>query len=259
MDQDEKKELKSRFDEQGFVVVKDFLDRGELLELFSEVDRYIQEVVPTLSREKAFFHDPGRPETLKQLQCMDVDPFFEQYRFHPSWIGLAETLLGEPVEPITPEWFNKPPGTDHATPPHQDNYYLCYQPPQVVTLWLAIDPVNEENGCLRYLPGSHLHPLRPHSQTAVLGFSQGITDYSDKDRQQEMAVLMEPGDIVAHHGTMIHRADANGSDDRQRRAYATVFHAASCRRDSEALARYKSQLKDQHDRVNHGPLSTGQE
>lgn len=259
MDQDEKKELKSRFDEQGFVVVKDFLDRGELLELLSELDRYIQEVVPTLGREKAFFHDPGRPETLKQLQCMDGDPFFEQYRFHPAWNGLAETLLGEAVEPITPEWFNKPPGTDHATPPHQDNYYLCYQPPQVVTLWLAIDPVDEENGCLRYLPGSHLHPLRPHSQTAVLGFSQGITDYRDEDRQQEMAVLMEPGDIVAHHGTMIHRADANASDDRQRRAFATVFHAARCRKDSEAVARYQSQLKDQHDRVNHGPLSTGQE
>ena len=93
----------------------------------------------------------------------------------------------------------------------------------------------------------------------MLGFSQGITDYSDEDRQQEMAVLMEPGDIVAHHGKMIHRADANSSDDRQRRAYATVFHAASCTKDSEMLARYQAQLKVQHDRVNHGPLSTGQE
>ena len=252
-------ELKTRFDQQGFVVVRDFLDRGELLELFSELDRYIEHVVPTLSKEKAFYQDPDRPETLKQMQHMDVDPFFAEYRFHPAWNGLAETLLGEPVEPVTPEWFNKPPGTEHATPPHQDNYYLCYHPPQVVTLWLAIDPVDEGNGCLRYLPGSHLHPIRPHSPTEVLGFSQGITDYCDDDRQQEMAVTMEPGDIVAHHGKVIHRAEANQSGDRQRRAYATVFHAASCGKDSEALAHYQSQLKNQHDRINVDPSSTEEE
>jgi len=255
IDRQHNPQLKARFDEQGFVVVREFLDRGELLELFSELDRYIRDVVPTLPKEKVFFHDPERPETLKQMQYMEVDPFFEQYRFHPSWTGLAESLLGEPVEPITPEWFNKPPGTDHATPPHQDNYYLCYRPPQVITLWLALDPADEENGCLRYVRGSHQKPLRDHQSTEVLGFSQGIADYSDEDRQQEVTVAMEPGDLVAHHGNTIHRADANRSDNRQRRSYATVYHAACCDKDAEALARYQSQLVSQHERVNREPPS----
>ena len=30
------------------------------------------------------------------------------------------------------------------TPPHQDNYYFCLKPPDVVTLWVALDPVDED-------------------------------------------------------------------------------------------------------------------
>lgn len=245
--------LKATFDQQGFVIVRGFLEPDQLADLGREIDRYIRDVVPTLPKTNAFFHNPEQPETLKQLQYMDVDPFFARYQSHPRWKGLAESLLGETVEPNTPEWFNKPPGTDHPTPPHQDNYYLCYEPPLVVTLWLALDPVDEENGCLRYLPGSHRQPLRLHQLTEVLGFSQGIVDYSDEDRKQEVALVMEPGDLVAHHGQLIHRADPNRSESRQRRAYATVYHAARCEKDAETLALYQSQLKSQHERVNRGP------
>ena len=36
------------------------------------------------------------------------------------------------------------------------------------------------------------------------------------------AIVLQPGDLVAHHGETIHRADANASSDRQRRALGTV-------------------------------------
>jgi len=39
------------------------------------------------------------------------------------------------VQGDAPEWFNKPPATNHITPPHQDNYYFCLEPPNVVTIW----------------------------------------------------------------------------------------------------------------------------
>ena len=64
---------------------------------------------------------------------------------------------------------------------------------------------------------------------------------------------MEPGDLVAHHGQLIHRADPNRSENRQRRAYATVYRAARCEKDAETLALYQSQLKSQHERVNRDP------
>ncbi len=238
--------LKADFDRDGFVVVRQFLSGGELLELERELGRYIAQVVPTLADAHAFYHDRNDPGSLKQLQHMGCDPFFEAYRRNPHWRQLAARLLGEAADAQEPEWFNKPPGCDHPTPPHQDNYYFCLDPPNVATLWLALDDVDEDNGCLRYVAGSHRCGIRPHGRTEVLGFSQGITDYGSDDRNAERAVHLRVGDLVAHHGNTIHRADPNRTVDRHRRAFAMVFRGESCRRDEAAFSRYESALRLQH-------------
>ena len=242
----EVRQLKTSFDRDGFVIVRQFLDPRELADLTDQLDRYIRDVVPTLPATAAFFQDRGRPETLKQLQHMDADPYFRDYSHQPKWTALAGRLVGEPATCSSPEWFNKPPGTEHPTPPHQDNFYFCLRPSHVVTIWLAIDPIDEENGCLRYVAGSHRHGVRPHGASRVLGFSQAITDYSDEDEARAVIVQLGPGDVVAHHGETIHRAEANRSTNRQRRAFAMVFKGESCQRDAMAYARYEQALQGQH-------------
>jgi phytanoyl-CoA hydroxylase len=236
---------KPSYDEQGFVIVRGFLPPADLAELSAQLDRYIREVVPGLPDSDAFYVDRARPETLKQMQHMGHDPFFRDYTRHPRWLALARALVGEDVEAQEPEWFNKPPGTSSPTPPHQDNYYFNLTPPHVVTVWLALDPVDAENGCLRYVAGSHRRGIRPHGRSEILGFSQGIVDHGPEDREREVEVHLAPGDAVAHHGETIHRADPNRSA-RQRRAFAMVFRGLSCRRDEEAFARYRQALQAQH-------------
>jgi phytanoyl-CoA hydroxylase len=164
-------------------------------------------------------------------------------------MSLATALVGEDVRADAPEWFNKPPGSDSPTPPHQDNYYFSLVPPNVVTIWLALDDVDEENGCLRYVRGSHRRGVRPHGRSNVLGFSQGIGDYGPADREQEVAVHLRPGDAVAHHGNTIHLAGPNRSATRNRRAFAVVYKGVSCRRDEEAFARYKAALASQREQM----------
>jgi phytanoyl-CoA hydroxylase len=237
---------KLTFDRDGFVVMRSFLPNHELQHLQQNLDRYIRDVVSSLPDTEAFYENRNNPATLKQLQRMGRDPFFSAYRQNPHWVALAETLLGEPAQADEPEWFNKPPGTNHVTPPHQDNFYFCLTPPNVLTIWLALDPVDAENGCLRYVAGSHLAGFRPHSRSRILGFSQGITDYTPDDFTRERAVLLQPGDAVAHAGMTIHRADANLSTTRHRRSFALVFQGASCRRDPAAYDRYLASSRAQH-------------
>jgi phytanoyl-CoA hydroxylase len=226
--------------------VPDFLTVEELRDLTENLQRYIQVVVPTLSDSHAFYQEKGAPDTLKQLQHMgQFDPYFARYRKHQRWVAFAETLLGEQAAAKDPEWFNKPPMTMHVTPPHQDNYYFCLRPPNVLTMWLALDLIDEENGCLRYVPGSHRAGRRPHGRTSIVGFSQGITDYGVADQQSEIAIRLHPGDLVCHHGELIHRADANFSPVRSRRAFAMVAEGASCRRDEVAFRRYQAAVRDQ--------------
>jgi phytanoyl-CoA hydroxylase len=241
--------LKTDFDRDGFVIVRNFLPTDELNELQQHLSRYVSDVVPTLPPSEAFYDDRSRPATLKQLQRMDRDPLFDAYKRSHRWTELAEALLGEPATADPPEWFNKPPGTNHVTPPHQDNFYFCLTPPSVLTIWLALDPVDAENGCLRYVAGSHLHGFRPHAKSKILGFSQGITNYTADDFTREQAILLQPGDAVAHHGMTIHRADANHSATRHRRSFALVFKGASTIRDQEAYERYLNSARSQQEEL----------
>lgn len=237
---------KQQYDRDGFVVVRQLIGASEFGELRENLDRYIRDVVPTLPDGDAFYDDRSKPETLKQMQRMGHDAYFLEYATHGKWKALAEALVGESASCDQPEWFNKPPGTNHVTPPHQDNYYFCLKPPHVLTIWMAIDPVDAENGCLRYVTGSHLRGIRPHSRSKILGFSQGISDYTAEDFTREVAVPLQPGDVVAHHGNTIHRADANLSRVRSRRSFAMVFRGVSCQRDDEAFERYRIQAQAQH-------------
>lgn len=235
----------AEFESQGFTIVRQLLPAEEFAELQKELARYIREVVPTLPETYAFYQDRSKPETLKQLQNMAVDPFFAAYREHPRWNELAAALLSEPVSALDPEWFGKPPRTPHPTPAHQDNYYFKLVPPSVLTVWMAMEEIDEENGCLRYVAGSHRDGIRSHAKTEVLGFSQGITDYGPADAAREVIIRLSPGDVVCHHGNTIHRAEANNSATRHRRAFAMVFKGASAERDDAAFAEYQQTLQAQ--------------
>src|SRR5262245_46137890 len=126
---------KSAYDRDGFVIVRQLLGPAEFATLRSNLDRYIRAVVPTREHAHAFYDDKPRPDTRKQMQHMgQADPYFLEYTKQPKWIALAQALVGEAVEVQEPEWFNKPAGTNHVTPPHQDNYYFCLKPPNVCTV-----------------------------------------------------------------------------------------------------------------------------
>jgi hypothetical protein len=54
----------------------------------------------------------------------------------------------------------------------QDGFYFHIKPNKAVTMWMALDAADEENGCLVYTTGSHKTGIRPHQASGVLGFSQ---------------------------------------------------------------------------------------
>ncbi|MFO0947348.1 MAG: phytanoyl-CoA dioxygenase family protein [Planctomycetota bacterium] len=238
---------RAAYERDGFVVVRQLLPADEFATLRAALDRYVREIVPTLPPSDAFYEDPSLPASLKQMQRLaQWDPYFADYAHHPRWRALAELLIGEEARSDGPEWFNKPPSLSRMTPPHQDNFYFNLKPSNVATLWMAIDPVDAENGALRYVPGSHLRGFRPHQRTDVVGFSQGINDFTDAEREHSVEVHLDPGDVVAHHGMTIHSAEPNRSKTRQRRAFAMVFKGVSCRRDEAGYSRYLESLREQH-------------
>lgn len=243
----ESDDLLARFATDGFAMIPQFVVGQKLDELISHVDRFIDDVVPDLPADQAFYEDKHDPKTLKQIQKMgDHDAWFHQLFVAGQCRELAELILKGPVVPKNLQYFNKPPGTSRATPPHQDGYYFMLDPCEAVTMWFAMDNVDEQNGCVRYVLGSHAHGMRVHGRTQTLGFSQGIIDYpTDVDRRGEIAVPAQAGDLLVHDAMTIHRADANRTPNCARRALGFVYYSERAREDTKAHAAYQRQLAEE--------------
>ena len=245
MQENHTRQRKEASDQDGYRVVRGLLSPEEVEALNDYLDRYIAEDLPRLPSDAAFYEVKGQPETLMRLQKLhEYDGPCKELLVSERFVRLAEELLGDGAVPVDALLFNKPARVGKLTPPHQDGFYFMLEPNEALTLWLALDPVDEVNGCLRYVRGSHRRGMRPHQRSNVLGFSQGITDFGGADHGAEVAICAEPGDAVVHHSMTIHRADPNPSE-RTRRALGFVYYARRARQDVERLKAYQKNLMEQ--------------
>ena len=234
------------FQQHGYVVLREYLSAEQINRMLIEVQRFVEEVIPQLAPEEAFYEDKTRHETLKQIHRMcEHDSFFAEQMTGTRFRPLAEVLLQSEVVEKNMQYFNKPPVIGKPTPPHQDGYYFMLEPNEALTMWLAMDDVDEENGCVRYIPGSHLTGMRKHGKSGTLGFSQGIQDYSESDLQAEQSIHAAPGDLIIHHSMTIHRANGNQSPVRQRRAMGMVYYSAEASVASDRVKAYQQSLVDE--------------
>ena len=134
-------------------------------------------------------------------------------------------LLGAPPLLSGDQIFMKPPHFGSAKPYHQDNFYFqCDPGDHVITAWIALDDVGEENGCLRYIDGSHKEGIIAHE--AVPGEPYNLVPPPELiDLQRESLALVKKGGIVFHHSEALHTSHRNESD-RWRRGYATHWVTA---------------------------------
>ena len=241
-------DLASRFAKDGYVAIEPLFDQAAMAKINLEVARFISEIVPKMPATRVYFEDKSDKSSLKQIQHMfEYDLFFEDMMLNGPVQKIAEHVLGCEVRPVNMQYFNKPAGIGKATPAHQDGYYFHLRPCEAVTGWLALEDVDDENGCIHYVQGSHQEPdFRPHGQTGVLGFSQGITDFGTKADQANRVAFPGPaGTFLMHHAKTIHWAGANRSRERSRRALGFIYYAKHAQIDEQARRAYQARLDEQ--------------
>tara|TARA_B110000438_G_C15714975_1_gene607066 strand:+ start:71 stop:847 length:777 start_codon:yes stop_codon:yes gene_type:complete len=236
----------TKYKEEGYLLFPSFLSQDEVQECQERIGNYIQKIVPEIPGTEVFYEDKNDDSSLKQLQRMhEHDPWFHQL-FNGKPKQLAQELLGNDVITKNLQYFNKPPKIGAATPPHQDGFYFKLDSPRALTMWLALNNTDEENGCVRYVTGSHLKGMREHSLTGTLGFSQGISDYGNEDdRLNEVPVPASKGDLIVHDSLTIHLAGKNLSENRPRRAIGFIFYSSDAKENSLEINEYKENLKSQ--------------
>lgn len=155
-------------------------------------------------------------------------------------LGLADgpvaRAVGGPGTLVNAFLWAKPPVVGSAKPWHQD---MAFAPPDfgaeehgVVTVWIALEPATPRNGCLEFIPGSHLlgplaHtgdrerlPGEPPRERAV---EPHVADEDLPRAVEPVAVPLEPGSAVMFDGMVLHRSAPNTTAAEPRTAVSYVY------------------------------------
>jgi phytanoyl-CoA hydroxylase len=213
--------------DKGWVVVegvfpRDTAERAAQLAL----DIVNRDFDPQASSVKVDRSEDGKESAPRKLDTpLGRDSSFGKMIFSSPLPSLIEQLIG--IKPIlhSDQMFFKPPRHGSPKAYHQDNaYFLMHPDDHVLTAWIALDDVDEENGCLRYIDGSHLGPILPCEE--VPGRPHDLTPADSLiDRSRESLARVKKGGVVFHHSKALHYSGPNRSP-RWRRGYATHWIAA---------------------------------
>lgn len=145
--------------------------------------------------------------------------------------ALTALLEREPYAVQTMLYFKPPKARGQAL--HQDQYYLRAQPGTCIAAWMALDPCDEENGCLQVVPGSQDWPLLCTTQADT---TQSFTDVTVPipEGTPIVSMVMQPGDVLFFNGQVVHGSLANTSSTRFRRSLIGHYIAG----EAEQVARY---------------------
>ncbi len=187
----------------GVLSVGRMLDNEQVAEAVRHIDALFAEgKVTTLRKE-------GQGIAYKVLSVEQHDPWFLEVIQQDSILDVAESILGPNLQFYQTNLFMKPPGVFGSTDWHQDNIWWGARPPDVLTIWIALDKVSKDNGAVHYLPGSH-HEMIPgttvrryENGNEYLGLSDGqIAEHVDFERLIHFD--LDPGEGVMHHCQTFH-------------------------------------------------------
>ena len=162
------------------------------------------------------------------------NPLFRDFALDGRLRDILLRLTGEQPLLKSDQLFMKPPRFGSEKPYHQDNFYFrCTPGGHVITAWIALDDVDEENGCLRYISGSHKKGIIDHVE--VPGQPYNLAPPDDLiDWEMEASAPVRKGGVVFHHSETLHSSRRNTSD-RWRRGYATHWVTASVTSETDNL------------------------
>ncbi len=199
------------YQENGFIVIHDFLTPEELEEWREAVDEAVrkrgkQRILSQEEKDRAetyydyvFVQRVNLWQDNERVRRLILDPGLGKMaadlaRVDGMRIWHDQALIKQP-------WAN-PTGW------HLDNPYWSYSSRDTLSIWVALDDATLQNGCLYFLPGSH--------KTATfdnVGIGENISDifriYPQWKEIMAAPAEMKAGSCSFHNGLIAHGAGAN--------------------------------------------------
>lgn len=200
----------AEFREQGYLRVRGLISPDEVEALKADYDRAVRGELSVPQ-----FEGRKKAGLVVQLACPSQHiPGWKEHPYFVKATAIARELLGETMDYAYDQIIFKPAHSNSPTAWHQDAAYWGGDPAagnHAVTCWLALGPSFPENGCMQFVPGSHLGPLQEHfSMAGESEINEALATHVD----DALAVPcpLEPGDASFHHSLTLHCTGGNSSD-----------------------------------------------
>lgn len=229
-------QLLADYERDGVVRVPHFLSADEVSAVRAELDRYIRDDLAAQPVDARTFEKDEK--TVRNLWRLEkYNSWFRELGEREDIKALIAPLVhGEPLL-CAVETFNKPARVGSGVPYHQDNAYFCQTPPDMLTVWIAIDAVTEANGPVYFVKGSHQGGMLPTMPSGVRGNSIGMAEASQVPLCEQFCGLLTPGDATIHHCETVHHSAPN-TTGHSRLGLLLVYRGSHTQTDPKLKAAY---------------------
>jgi ectoine hydroxylase-related dioxygenase (phytanoyl-CoA dioxygenase family) len=224
------------FKESGFWLAPKLFDDA-LLELAREHIEMLRRREYEKGEEPLSNYQPSG-DAAKGLVKIDngwwADGVMERFATSKALGRIAAALLGvEDIYLWHDQVLYKPGGSGKAGNVgwHQDKgYWASSNTLDMVTAWVAFDDVNEENGCMRFVPGSNHWGLMAGSNF----FNSDLEGQRESMRKpggaewREVPAILKAGEVSFHHCMTLHGSGPNFTE-RPRRSIAVHLMSGEAR------------------------------
>lgn len=220
------------YEEDGATVVRGLVGVDWLDRLRAAVDRDIADPAPFVH---GYTTEDGRGRFHGNLRVWQSDEDFRAFCLDSHLPAVAARFFGSGrVNLLYDQLFVKEAETGNRTRWHNDQPYWAVRGWQVMSFWIALDPVTQDSGALEFVRGSHkwgkwFQPERFGKTTAHDDYERN-PDYVEipdiEAARGDYDILswdLEPGDAYAFHALTVHGAGGNDRADRRRRGYTVRY------------------------------------
>jgi phytanoyl-CoA hydroxylase len=215
-----------QFNTTGYLNGGKVLDDAAVETLRTEVMRIIDDRDDPAIPQPVLLRNLGKTDSAPVWQIVNAwqaSKAFEELIYHPPIVTGVSELTGASELRIWHDQIQyKPPQIGGVNMWHQDApYWPILAPMTEVTAWVALDDVDESNGCMSMIPGSHLWGNN-------IEFLHTLKSYDDMPSEFDGHSIkvtrcpVKKGEVHFHHALTWHGSHANTSG-RPRRAIALHY------------------------------------
>ena len=206
------------FNTNGFLLIKNFLDAKECDAIRDVANVHLKYKVEPIETEYEYIgiEKEEYKKSIRRLrQVYDRDILFKNWMQNKEIKPILEQVLNETPVLVTAHHnsiMTKLAHTSTATEWHRDRIYWYYESDNLVSVWLALNSENAKNGVLEFIPKSHKIKFSQDSFDKKSFFRddyEGNKEYINS----KVSFNLEKGDVVLFHCELLHRANANKTDE----------------------------------------------